>query len=612
MNKEAKALKREIGRYFVRQYLLPLKHLFSLLFTLQLTFAVFDAFYFSINGYVIDKFIPMGKDADFISLGLFYFGVVLTISIFCRISITLSVMISQKVMYRIREDTFDHLQKLSFSYYDQNSVGDLMTRITTDAKTYAQIIGSHMPRVLNLAAFVLGVVLYMLYLNWKIALIVFTVIPFSVFLAVVFRLKIRRVSRQVMDCNSKLTTAYNEGITGVQTIRSLAKEQDFIRKFDEIADETFVHSKRSLMYVAKYLPFIIASTGFGSGLLLWFGGEDVLMGVMSVGTLIVMNIYSRFLSEQILFLTRTIGEMQPAQASKERLYHLLKAKVEIKDSQEVIAKIGNNDQSMELAIDGEVNRINELEFRNVSFSYKEEEPVLKDFNLKVLPGQTIALVGETGAGKSTIVSLLCRFYEPTVGEILLNGLDYRHRSLEWLQSNLGIVLQTPFLFSGTIRENIRYGNPEASDDAVMEAAKVVNAHDFIINLENGYDTEVGEGGGQLSGGQKQLVSFARAILANPQVLVMDEATSSVDPETEHLIHEGLPKVLQNRTSFIIAHRLSTIRRADRILFINDGIIEEQGNHEELMSLGEKYKDLYEKQFMHYKEQEILGRSVGFN
>ncbi|MCP4754467.1 MAG: ATP-binding cassette domain-containing protein, partial [Proteobacteria bacterium] len=253
-----------------------------------------------------------------------------------------------------------------------------------------------------------------------------------------------------------------------------------------------------------------------------------------------------------------------------------------------------------------------LEFKNVGFHYKEEEPVLKNFNLSVPSGQSVALVGQTGAGKSTIVSLLCRFYEPTSGEILLNGLDYRQRSLHWLQSNLGIVLQTPFLFSGTIRENILYGDPEASEERVLEASRVVNAHDFVVKLENGYDTQVGEGGGQLSSGQKQLISFARAVLANPQVLIMDEATSSVDPETEHLIQQGLPQVLNNRTSFIIAHRLSTIRRADRILFIEDGTIMEQGSHEELISLRGEYRNLYEKQFLRVREREILGRSATFN
>ncbi len=611
MNKKEQEKRLKARQYFVRQYLAPFKRLFVYLFIFQLIFAIFDAFVFAVNGYVIDDLISKGKDADFVSMAILYFVVIAAISILCRISIALNAIIAQGIMYSIREDCFNHLQKLSFSYFDQNTVGDLLTRIMTDAKIYSKIISTHLSRVLNLSSFVLGAVIYLLYLNWKVALIMFAAIPLSLFLSVSFRKKVLGASHHIMECNSKLTIAYNEGITGVQTIQALAKEKEFIKNFDEISSEMFFHSKRALMYVATFLPFIIASTGFGSGLLLWFGGEDVLVGVMSIGTLIVMNIFSRYLSEQIIFLARTVGEMQPAQASMERLFQLLTTPVDIEDSQKIKEKIKNNDKNPELAIDGETNKINELEFRNVDFFYKEEEPVLLNFNLKVLPGQTIALVGETGAGKSTIMSLLCRFYEPKSGEILLNGVDYRHRSLQWLQSNLGIVLQTPFLFSGTIRENIHYGDPKSTDEKVLEASRTVNAHDFIMKLEKGYETEVGEGGGRLSSGQKQLISFARTILADPQVLIMDEATSSVDQETEHLIHEGLSKVLKNRTSFIIAHRLSTIRRADRILYIEKGIIKEQGNHNELMLLAGEYKDLYENQFMHYHEQEILGRSIGF-
>ncbi|MCP4754462.1 MAG: ATP-binding cassette domain-containing protein, partial [Proteobacteria bacterium] len=397
------------GSYFLKHHLAPLKYPFMLLFAIQLVFAAFDAFFFAINGYVIDDFIPKGREADFVSLAAFYFGVIAAISALIRITVVLYARIAQGIMYRIREDCFEHLQKLSFSYYDRNTVGNLLARVTTDAKTYSQIVGTHIPRVLYLSSFVLGVVFYLLYLNWKVALIVFVAIPLSLALAVVFQKKVLGASRGVMECNSKLTTAYDEGITGVQTIRSLAKEEEFIEKFDTISGEMFYHSKRGLMYVAFFLPLIIASTGFGSGLLLWFGGEDVLVGVMSVGTLVVMNIYSRFLSEQILFLARTVGEMQPAKASSERLFRLLTAPVEIKDSPEIQKRMEANTQTPELAIDGESNAITELEFKNVGFYYKEEEPVLKNFNLSVPSGQSVALVGQTGAGKSTIVSLLCRF-----------------------------------------------------------------------------------------------------------------------------------------------------------------------------------------------------------
>lgn len=611
--KQEENKKTKTGNYFIKHYLTPLKHLFIIMFIIQLIFAGFDGLFFTINGYIIDKFIPEGKNADFLSISFFYFGITTIVSIFIKINIFLGAKISQEMMYRIRKDCFEHFQKLSFSYYDKNTIGNLLTRITTDAKNYSLIIAWNLPRAMYLTSFIIGVIIFMIYLNWKVALLMFMAIPLSLVLVIIFRKLTFRASQKVMACNSKLTTAYNDGITGVKTIKSLASEDEFLEKFNNISDEMFIHSKQNLMYTAVFLPFIIASTGFGSGLLLWFGGEDVLLGILSVGTLIIMNFYSRFLADSILFLTRTIGEIQPATASKERLFSLLTAPVEIEDSMEVLEKIKNHKKGVpDLAIDGEPNLINTIEFKDINFYYKENEPVLNNFNLKIETGQSIAIVGETGAGKTTIVSLLCRFYEPVSGKILINGCDYRNRSLYWLQSNFGIVMQRPYLFSGTILENILYGNPHASREKVVEASRNVNAHSFIIKLDKGYETQVGEGGSQLSGGQKQLVSFARAILAEPQILIMDEATSSVDPETEYLIQDGLHKILEGRTSFIIAHRLSTIRRADRILLIANGQITEQGNHDELMSMEGDYKILYEKQFLYYKEQEILGLNTGYN
>jgi ATP-binding cassette subfamily B protein len=315
-----------------------------------------------------------------------------------------------------------------------------------------------------------------------------------------------------------------------------------------------------------------------------------------------------FISYTVLFfqpirdLARIFADFQSAQASAERILSLISSVPEIQDRPEVIEQYGNMYEPKPENWPGIRGNIT---FQGVSFAYKEGEQVLSDFNLDVKPGETIALVGETGSGKSTIVNLACRFYEPTEGQVLVDGADYRERSLGWLQSNLGYVLQTPHLFSGTIKENIRYGRLDATDEEIVQAAKLVNAHEFILKLENGYDTEVGEGGGRLSTGEKQLVSFARAILANPRIFVLDEATSSVDTEAEQKIQDAIHNVLEGRTSFIIAHRLSTIREADRILVLRDGQVVEAGSHHELLQQEGYYYRLYTNQFMEEYETEVL-------
>jgi ATP-binding cassette subfamily B protein len=355
---------------------------------------------------------------------------------------------------------------------------------------------------------------------------------------------------------------------------------------------------------------VLTICSIGIALALGRGGMDVTRGAMSLGTLVMFLQYAAFIQNPAQELANTLTLVQGAQASAERIQGLLDTPLEIQDSPDVLAalRIGHNGDG--LAPDGHTKVIESIEFRDVSFAYKEGRQVLDSFNLRVGAGQSIALVGPTGGGKSTIVSVLCRFYEPTSGQVLINDVDYRQRGLSWLQSNLGMVLQQPHLFSGTVRENIRYGRLDATDAEVERAAKLVNAHEFIAAMKDGYESQVGEGGNQLSTGQKQLAALARAIIADPQLFVMDEATSSVDTHTERAIQAAVERVMEQRISFVIAHRLSTIRAADRILFIDAGRIVEDGTHAELIRLRGRYYELYTNQFTSDREAEMLDEVQG--
>jgi ATP-binding cassette subfamily B protein len=353
---------------------------------------------------------------------------------------------------------------------------------------------------------------------------------------------------------------------------------------------------------------MLSVCGIGTALALRFGGLGVMHGQMTLGALATFLQIVFFVQFPIQELTNSITQIQGAQASAERVQSLLDADVEIQDSPAVIERIANHsahDGDPHLAIDGMTAKVHSIEFRNVGFAYKGGQTVLKDFNLFVRAGESIALVGPTGGGKTTIVGLACRFYEPTEGQILINGVDYRQRSLKWLQSNLGMVLQQPHLFSGTVKENIRYGKLSATDEQIIHAAKMTGAHEFIEQLKDGYGAAVGEGGNQLSTGQKQLIALARAIIAQPQIFVMDEATSSVDTQTERAIQSAIDRILSNRISFVIAHRLSTIKSADRILVIEGGRIIEDGNHRSLIRRRGHYSDLYTNQFTHEREEAAL-------
>ena len=381
---------------------------------------------------------------------------------------------------------------------------------------------------------------------------------------------------------------------GVQTSKAFVKEAENLNKFGNLTDEMFEASVLNKIQAALYLPLILILGSIASGLALVFGGVEVVWGSITVGTLIAFLTFTRHFFEPIEQLAGWFAEMQMGQASAERVISLIEAKSAVTDSPRVKEQL-NRDHADGLAIDGLQDSISHIEFRNVSFSYDVGGNVLNDISLTINRGENIAIVGSTGGGKTSLVSLLCRFYEPTEGTILIDGVDYRERSLHWLQSNLGIVLQSSHIFGGTIADNIRYGRLDASNDEIEQAARRSGAHHFIREMDYSYQTQVGEGGSKLSAGEKQLISFARAILADAKILVMDEATSSVDTVTEQYIQRGLAELLKDRISIIIAHRLSTVRNADRILVVERGKITEIGNHEHLLAQGGRYFKLYQQQ-----------------
>jgi len=429
-------------------------------------------------------------------------------------------------------------------------------------------------------------VTFMFMINWKLALIVFSIIPILVIIAVNFQKRILVEFRTSRRMNSKITGEYNQNIQGVQVVKALGREDENLKEFSDLTDKMYKSSYRAAWLSALFLPTVQIISAFALGAIVWYGGMESQINGFSVGNIHAFVSYLTFMIWPVQDLARVYAEMQQAIASAERIFKLIDTPPEIQD--------------LPGALPAET-MMGEIEFDKVDFHYEDRKPVLSDFSLKVKAGSMIALVGPTGGGKTTIVNLLCRFYEPKQGVIRINGKNYRDYTLESIHSRVGIVLQTPHLFSGSIRENIRYGRLEATDDEIEEAAKVAGADEFINKFEKGYDQEVGEGGNQLSVGQKQLISLARAVLSKPEIFIMDEATSSVDTLTESLIQKGMNALMKGRTSFIIAHRLSTIRRADMIVVIEDGQIAEKGTHSDLLKQRGSYYRLYTQQFKMEKE-----------
>lgn len=575
------------------RYLKPYRKILALLSLVMLGVSGIDVALPYMNKYAIDNFIVTGNLDGLGRFSIIYGVLVVVQAINIWLLIAIAGKVETSLPYDIRKIGFERLQQLSFSYYDKTPVGWMMARMTSDIRRLGEIISWGLVDFVWGTAMMIGIAGVMFSLNWKLALITLSVVPLLGLISIYFQQKILKSYRQVRKNNSRITGAFNEGISGAKTTKTLVREEENLKEFQVLTGKMKYSSIRAAIFSALFLPIVLTLGSIGTGLALWFGGQEVLLKTISYGTLVLFISYTTQFFEPVRQLARILAELQAAQASAERVLSMIETEPDVKDSKEVIEKFGtfyNQKKDEWPEISGNIT------FKNVSFQYKDGEKVLENFNLDIKAGETIALVGETGSGKSTIVNLACRFYEPTKGEILIDGVDYRERSLEWLHSNLGYVLQSPHLFSGTIRENIQYGYLEASEMDIIRASKLVNAHNFISNLEKGYESEVGEGGGRLSTGEKQLISFARAIVSNPGVFVLDEATSSIDTETEKLIQNAIDKVLQGRTSFIIAHRLSTIVSADRILVLKHGKITEEGTHEELIKKRGYYYRLYTNQF----------------
>jgi len=545
-----------------------------------------DGYFTFITKRIIDEAI-VPKNADLLRQFAYqYGGLLLLQAVLVFIFILLVSMLGERIRYDLRKTMFNHLQRLALSYYSRTPVGWIMSRVTSDSERVADMMTWGLLdstwAIINVATSAY----FMLRINTNLAVIVMIIIPILVYIGIQFRKRILAQFRWVRKLNSKITASYNENITGVRVVKALVREDENLKEFGVLTGDMYKAGFRAAWLSALFLPVVQIISSIALCAVLWYGGFQIQVGFITIGGIQAFVSYIVFMMWPVQDLARVFAELQHAIASAERIFTLTDTKPDVQDLPE------SSDPGTILS---------EIDFDHVHFHYEEDKAVLEDFNLKVKPGEMIALVGPTGGGKTTIVNLLCRFYEPTSGMIRIGGKDYRQLSLHAIQSRIGVVLQTPHLFSGTIRENIRYGRLDATDQEVEQASVSAGAHDFIQNLEKKYDQDVGEGGNLLSVGQKQLISLARAILAKPEIFIMDEATSSVDTLTEAMIQRGMEALMSHRTSFVIAHRLSTIKRASRIIYVDQGRISEMGTHAELLRKGGHYHALYTQQF--WKEAE---------
>lgn len=585
------------------RYIRFLKTPFVLLLFAAMATALFDAIFPYFSRYAIDHFIALQTTEG---LGVFALLYALAAGlqtganvIYCQ----QCIVIEMKVGQALRDACFEHLQRLPLSFFNVTPVGYLVARVMSDTNQLGSIFSWRLAEFVWNGCYLIFVVISMFLLSWKLALLVLIVVPPIALVCSFFQRRLLRANRRVRRANSTLTASFNENISGAKTIKTLAMEDTVCREFREINLDMRRKAMHAKTLHALFQPLVMFLGSVSLALVMAAGGVMVGPWGIPLGTLAVFISYTMNIVEPIQMVVSVLADAIAVQANVERVNRLLETVPAIQDTPAIEEKYGDifhpKKENWE-SIQGDIT------FQDVTFRYPDGEVnVLEHFNLHIPAGSTVAIVGETGAGKSTLVNLACRFYEPTEGKILIDGVDYRERSVGWLHSNIGYVLQSPHLFTGTIEENIRYGKLDATREEIEQAAKMACAHDFIMAMPGGYQAQVGEGGSQLSTGQKQLISIARAIVANPRIFVLDEATSSVDTETEALIQQIIGKVLENRTSFLIAHRLSTVKNAHVILVVRDGKIIERGTHGELLRKHGYYYSLYTRQFQEERFQKAF-------
>ncbi len=534
----------------------------------------------------IDDYIASGNIRGLDRVALLYVAALVLQFVISFYQVYIMNMAGQRVMFDMRREIFSHLQDLEPAFFDKNPVGRLVTRVTTDVDALNELFTSGVVTIFGDVFMLLGIMMVMLYIDWHVALVTFTVLPALFAVTWVFKRRVRDVYRKVRTRIAMLNAFIQENIVGMQVVQLFRQEE---RKFDQYSELNRQHTAANLRSVFQYALFYPAIEILGAvavALIIWYGGGQILLGALSLGGLVAFIQYSEKFFRPISDLSEKFNILQGAMASSERIFKLLDTPVGI--------------ASPPAAFEGD-GTVSSVRFESVSFAYHGEDWVLKDIDLEVRPGEMVAVVGHTGAGKSTLMSLLLRFYDVQRGRVLVNGVDVREWNLQELRKQFGMVLQDVHLFSGTIASNIRLGEVEISEESVAQAAAAVHLDGFVAGLARGLDEEVKERGSSLSSGQKQLVSFARALVHEPRILILDEATSNVDTHTEILIREALERLLENRTSIVIAHRLSTIQKADRIVVLHKGCVREVGSHQELLARRGIYYRLYQLQ---YRDQEI--------